>query len=143
MDKSENRSAEESLRILEESPYDPYDPEEMAEFLKEQIAADIYRALKARNKTQSEFAKMLGCSRQYVHQILSEKGNFTIEKLAEISSALRWRLVLRLIAPDECAPIVPVNRVDGIRSFLSGQISTSPRDSANTSVSSPVEGEVG
>lgn len=86
-----------------------------------QISEDIEAALSALNMTQSDLAKVLGVQRQYISEILKEKANFTIDKLAELSVGLSRQLLLRFVSQDETAFIAPSSLMPQVRKMLESE----------------------
>lgn len=75
------------------------DPNFVAESAKGLLIEDILRAMDERNITKSELARRMGKSRQQINVLLDEekKNNFTIETMAQISTALGQRLIVRML----------------------------------------------
>src|SRR5687768_14427471 len=98
-ERSETRiTVKEAGRPMTEQELDlDSDPEFIADGCKSATVEDILRALKDQGMSQSDLARALGKSRQYVNQILKEEINLTIETLASIAAAFRRQLVLRMI----------------------------------------------
>jgi len=84
------------------------DPEFMADCLKSQVVEDIYRAFEKEGLNNNRLAQRMGKSRQYVGKILNEepRANFTIDSLAAISCALKWKLVIRMLPPSEMVTVM-------------------------------------
>ena len=66
--------------------------------VKARLVEDICQAMKAKGINQSELAKRLGKTKQYVSRILNETANFTLASIVEISIALGCSVELRLNA---------------------------------------------
>lgn len=79
------------------------DPEFLADYSKGLIVEDILRAMEATGINRNTLAAKLGKSRQYVGKILDEerRANFTIDTLAELSSALDVKLHVRMLPENE------------------------------------------
>lgn len=79
------------------------DPEFLADCSKGLIAEDILRAMENAGLNRSTLAAKLGKSRQYVGKILDEEqpANFTIDTLAELSTALGVKLHVRMLPENE------------------------------------------
>ena len=75
----------------------------LADVSKGLIVEDILRAMEAAGLNRNTLAAKLGKSRQYVGKILDEEqpANFTIDTLAEISSALGVKLHVRMFPENE------------------------------------------
>lgn len=73
----------------------------VAEFAKAKVVNDISDMMNAQSINKSDMACLLGKSRQYVGQALSEHTNFTIERLAEFAVALNGELQVRIIPRSE------------------------------------------
>jgi len=82
----------------------------VADYLKGLIVEDVRRALKEDGITQNALADRMGKSRQYLNKVLDQdrRVNFTIETMAEISTALKRRLFIRVLGPTETATIFRV-----------------------------------
>jgi len=65
------------------------------------------------------FGEAIGDSRQYAEQILNQKisTNFKIETLAKFTTALKGKLVVRIISDDEYAPILDRSEWEKIKSM--------------------------
>lgn len=83
------------------------DPEFLAEYMKGSLVADIFQAMEEKALNKSQLAERLGKSRQYVGRVLNETANFTIDSIAQISTALEMDVVLRLKKPTDVAIIRP------------------------------------
>lgn len=82
-------------------------PEDVAAYMKLQIASDIYAAMEKQGIDQSELARRLGKSRQYVSRVLNERTNFTLDSLARIACALNMRVAVRFFEHDQHLDILP------------------------------------
>ena len=69
--------------------------------LKASFVEDVCRILKERGISQSEFARRLGKSRQYVSRMLNENANFTLGSLVDIALALDCSIELRICRQDD------------------------------------------
>lgn len=85
-------------------------PEDVAAYMKLQIASDIYAAMETQGMDQSELARRLGKSRQYVSRVLNERTNFTLDSLARIACALNMRVAVRFFEHDEYLDIQPSDK---------------------------------
>jgi len=83
------------------------DPEFVGGYLKASFVEDLYQIMAARNLTKSDLAKLLGKSKQYVGRVLNERGNFTLESIAEFACALDMRVALLLHEPGERTAVLP------------------------------------
>ena len=63
-------------------------PEYWLETLQNEIYRLVEHYIKAKNISQSDFAKELGVTRGYVSQILNGEFNYTLKKLIELSLAV-------------------------------------------------------
>ena len=63
-------------------------PEYWLETLQNEIYRLVENYIKAKNISQSDFAKELGVTRGYVSQILNGEFNYTLKKLIELSLAV-------------------------------------------------------
>lgn len=79
------------------------DPAFLADVSKGLIVEDILRAMETAGLNRNTLATKLGKSRQYIGKILDEEqpANFTIDTLAELSSALGVKLHVRMLPDDE------------------------------------------
>jgi transcriptional regulator with XRE-family HTH domain len=79
------------------------DPEFLADYSKGLIVEDILRAMESAGLNRNTLAVKLGKSRQYVGKMLDEErpANFTIDTLAELSSALGVKLHVRMLPENE------------------------------------------
>lgn len=79
------------------------DPEFLADYSKGLIVEDILRAMENAGLNRNTLAAKLGKSRQYIGKILDEErpANFTIDTLAELSSALGVKLHVRMLPENE------------------------------------------
>lgn len=79
------------------------DPAFQADISKGLIVEDILRAMEALGLNRNTLAAKLGKSRQYIGKILDEEqpANFTIDTLAELSSALGINLHVRMLPENE------------------------------------------
>ncbi len=79
------------------------DPAFLADYSKGLVVEDILRAMEDADLNRNTLAAKLGKSRQYVGKILDEEqpANFTIETLAELSSALGVKLHVRMLPENE------------------------------------------
>ena len=71
----------------------------IADYLKALAVEDILKALEETGVSQTELAKRIGKSRQYVSNVLNGKNrvNFTIDTLAQFSVALGHQLCVRIL----------------------------------------------
>jgi len=83
------------------------DPEFVGGYLKARFVEDLYQIMAARNLTKSDLAKLLGKSKQYVGRVLNERGNFTLESIAEFACALDMRVALWLHEPGKRTEVLP------------------------------------
>ena len=114
--------AERKRRLAREAAADRGDAEAIAEFIKEQIAVDLRRALAADGAmNQSKLAKAMGCSRQYVSEALDGTTNFTVETLAQFCAALGRGLTIRVLGEDEVAVVVPAGEAERVRRGTRGK----------------------
>ena len=74
------------------------DPEYVADVLKTRFVLDLLAAMRERNISQTNLARAIGKSRQYVSDILNEKQstNFTIETMTTLALALGVDLEISL-----------------------------------------------
>lgn len=79
------------------------DPAFLADYSKGLVVEDILRAMEEAGLNRNTLAAKLGKSRQYVGKILDEerRANFTIDTLAELSTALGVKLHVRMLPEDE------------------------------------------
>lgn len=79
------------------------DPAFLADYSKGLVVEDILRAMEEAGLNRNTLATKLGKTRQYVGKILDEgrRANFTIDTLAEISSALGVKLHVRMLPENE------------------------------------------
>ena len=79
------------------------DPAYLADFSKGLVVEDILRAMEEAGLNRNTLAAKLGKTRQYVGKILDEErpANFTIDTLAELSSALGLKLHVRMLPERE------------------------------------------
>lgn len=79
------------------------DPSFLAGVSKGLVVEDILRAMEAAGLNRSTLASKLGKSRQYIGKILDEEqpANFTIDTLAELSTALGVKLHVRMLPENE------------------------------------------
>ncbi len=79
------------------------DPAYLADFSKGLVVEDILRAMEEAGLNRNTLAAKLGKTRQYVGKILDEErpANFTIDTLAELSSALGVKLHVRMLPESE------------------------------------------
>jgi hypothetical protein len=79
------------------------DPAFLADYSKGLVVEDILRAMEDADLNRNTLAAKLGKSRQYVGKILDEEkpANFTIDTLAELSSALGVKLHVRMLPESE------------------------------------------
>lgn len=84
------------------------DPAFLADYLKGLFVEDVLRALEEDGLTQSDLAVRMGKSRQYISKILNQdrRVNFTLDTLAEFSTALGRPLAMRLLAPNEAMTLL-------------------------------------
>jgi len=97
------------------------DPDFITDYMMGKIIENILIQLEIQGISQTEFAKKLGKSRQYVSWVLGEKVNFTIKSLAQISCALNCKLDITMQKND--VDIQNTN-IDNIISLPSGSYST-------------------
>ena len=57
------------------------------------ITLQVLRAMKDQSITQAELAKRMGCSQQYVSNLLKGSSNMTLETIARLENALSIDLV--------------------------------------------------
>jgi len=78
-------------------------PKFLADYAKGLIVEDILRAMEDSGITRNALATKIGKSRQYVSKVLDEerRANFTIDSLAEFSTALDLQLCLRMVPASE------------------------------------------
>lgn len=81
----------------------------VADSTKGVFVEDVLRALNDKQVTKSELARTLGKTRQQLSAMLNEEklNNFTIETMAQISTALGRKLFVRMLAPSESIQIQP------------------------------------
>jgi len=79
------------------------DPAFLADYSKGLVVQDILRAMEEAGFNRNTLAAKLGKTRQYVGKILDEerRANFTIDTLAELSSALGVKLHVRMLPENE------------------------------------------
>lgn len=82
-------------------------PDYIADTRKAAFVEDVLRALDENQMPKSELARRLGKTRQQLSYMLNEDklNNFTIETMAQISTALGRKLFVRMLAPDEAVQI--------------------------------------
>lgn len=97
---------------------DMHDSSTMADFCKDQLAQDIQYAMDESGMNQTTFSVAIGTSRQYVSAMLRPSYNPTIKKLAEIASALKKKLVIRLVGETVALIPVPVEKIPQVRDFV-------------------------
>ena len=116
----EEMSVEDAFSILDTGNPDEIfdDAGFVAEICKGAIVEDLCRAMEEKGLRKINLSELTGWSRQYISQILNGEYNFTIEKLAELSSTLRWQLIVRMIPPYEAMPNVPVEMLSKIREMV-------------------------
>jgi len=97
LDHSELEKLEQASEALEK------DPKFLADYTKGLLVEDILRGMEVNGLNQKTLAEKLGKSRQYVNKILKEerRANFTVDTLAELSTALDLKLSMRLLPPGE------------------------------------------
>jgi transcriptional regulator with XRE-family HTH domain len=114
-------TAEAQARLKEAAAASAFDSREILDFTRALVGADIRRALAdTPGMTQKKLAKSIGCSPQNISQVLNERANVTLRTLSEICSALRRHLVVRIIADDEAAPVVPLSTLKEVRRVAQG-----------------------
>ena len=86
------------------------DHQHVAEVCKGTYVEDVLCALMEEGVSKAQLAKMLGKTRQQMSYLLNESNlnNFTIETMAEISTALGRHLTVRMLSPSERFSITPV-----------------------------------
>lgn len=79
------------------------DPAFLADYSKGLVVEDVLRAMEEAGLNRNTLAAKLGKTRQYVGKILDEerRANFTIDTLAELSSALGVKLHVRMLPENE------------------------------------------
>lgn len=97
---------------------DLHDASTMADFCKDQLAQDIQSAMDEGGMNQSAFSAAIGTSRQYVSAMLRPSYNPTIKKLAEIASALKKKLVIRLVGETDALIPVTAEKIPQVRDFV-------------------------
>ncbi len=97
----------ETLERLEELDLLALDrnPEFVADLLKGMVTEDIMRAMEDNGINRNQLAKKMGKSRQYIGRVLSEKANFTLERLAALACALDRDIAVRMFRRDETLAI--------------------------------------
>lgn len=87
-----------------------HDAEFLADYLKGLIVEDVRRAMDDEGVSQNALADQMGKSRQYLNKVLDQdrRVNFTIDTLAQLSTALNRRLFIRMLGPTETATIFHV-----------------------------------
>lgn len=97
VDEIDKEALAESIRALETSP------QHVADTRKASFVEDVLRALNEQGLTKSELARRLGKTRQQLNYMLNEGklNNFTIETMAQISTALGRNLFVRMLATHE------------------------------------------
>lgn len=83
------------------------DPGFVSETLKADVVEEALQAMKRQGVTQSELARRIGKSRQYVSRLLNESANFTLETIAELSCALGQRVTVKMYTPGESVVVLP------------------------------------
>jgi len=83
------------------------DPEFRADLLKSLFVDQILAAMENQGVIQSELARRIGKSRQYVSKILDEDAsvNFTIESMTALAMALNLRLEQHLLKDHQSAQV--------------------------------------
>lgn len=66
------------------------------EALKVDVSEEIRKAMNAADVTNAELARLLGCSRPNVQQLLDGTHSMTLRKLADIARVLGCRVELKL-----------------------------------------------
>lgn len=86
------------------------DSDFVAECAKAQVVEDVYRAFEEMGLNKNQLAQRMGRSRQYLSRVVNEttRSNFTIDTLAEISTALDWRLIIRMLPRNEMVKVETV-----------------------------------
>ena len=83
------------------------DPRFLADVQKGLFVEQMLGALDERGESQSDLAKRLGKSRQYLSKLLNEdkRVNFTIETMCEVAHHLGRRLEILVLRPHEVATV--------------------------------------
>ncbi len=91
-------TAESMKAVQDEADTLSRDPEYLSELLKTRFVLDIVAAMRNRGMSQSQLAKAIGKSRQYVSTIFDEENatNFTIETMTMLASCLGLELDISL-----------------------------------------------
>lgn len=105
----------------DDSPYNPEaDPDFVASYLKLEFVEELRNVMHERGLTGSELARKLGKSRQAVSKALNsdDPDNFTIEKIAELVTAVGARVSITVHEPGTMVVTKPIANttfmVDGL-----------------------------
>lgn len=96
---------------MDNSPYDPEaDPEFVASYLKLEFVEELRNVMYKRGLTGSGLARKLGKSRQAVSKALNsdDPDNFTIEKMAELVTAVGVRVSITVHEPGTMVVTKPI-----------------------------------
>jgi transcriptional regulator with XRE-family HTH domain len=93
------------------------DPLFLAEYTKTRFLEDLLQAMDAQGISQTELAKRLGTSRQYINRILQEQENFTVETLAKLATAVGLTFSLTLHDAKEQVQVSPQTRCGDVYRF--------------------------
>ncbi len=89
------------------------DPAFVLDSIKARFVEDVCQAMKVKGINQSDLAKLLGKTKQYVSRVLNETANFTLSSIVEISIALGCSVELRIKSqPDETTQGESVRRFE-------------------------------
>ena len=101
--KKEAKSTQELLNEINQLPDLDLDndPKFVADYTKGKFIEEILSILQEKKISQTELAKKIGRSRQYISRVLNEKANFTIETLAQFACALDCDLSVSMLQKTE------------------------------------------
>lgn len=108
------------------------DPAFLADVSKGLVVEDILRAMEEAGLNRNTLAAKLGKTRQYIGKILDEerRANFTIDTLAELSTALGVKLHVRMLPENEhmifVRGLTVTTKVEPIAEFPDPQVRSAP-----------------
>lgn len=115
------KTEEAKQRLKAAAEAEAFDPRRILGFTTALVATDIRRALDASpGMTQKQLADLVGCSKQNIGQVLNDRANVSLKTLARICAALKRHLVVRILASDEAAPLVPRASLPAVRMAAQG-----------------------
>lgn len=96
------------------------DPQYHADYLKGLFVEELRQAMEAKNITQSELARRMGCSRQYLSKLFAEdkRVNFTLDTLCALAHQAGRRVHLLVLPEGEAMHVLRYDKPRSVDPIL-------------------------